>query len=118
VLGVFGLTLAPHGLHARPVRGFLLRGQPAANVRPPRLGKSAAPVAESSGGNAVIMENIPARIIAELPVAREAMQLAVWLDDFRRVQPSAVDRRAELLDGFTHGDPSGRGLAARLNLPL
>jgi hypothetical protein len=48
------------------------------------------------------MENIPARIIAGLPVAREAMQLAVWLNDFRRVQPSAVDRRAELLDGFTH----------------
>src|SRR3977135_1758436 len=80
-LGVFGLSRSPHGLHARPVRGFLLRGQPAANVRPPSLGKPAAPVAESSGGNAVIMENIPARIIAGLPVAREAMQLAVWLDD-------------------------------------
>jgi hypothetical protein len=49
------------------------------------------------------MENIPARIIAELPVAGEAMQLAVWLDNFRRVQPSAVDRCAELLDGFAHG---------------
>ena len=52
-LGVFGLSRAPHGLHARPVRGFLLRGQAATNVRPPSLGKSVAPVAESSGGNAV-----------------------------------------------------------------
>src|SRR2546430_9852041 len=93
-LGVLGLALAPHGLHARPVRGFLLRGQPAANIRPPSLGKSAAPVAESSGGNAVIMENIPARIIAGLPVSRESMQLAVWLADFRRRGSSAVDLRS------------------------
>ena len=75
--------------------------------------KSAAPVAESSGGNSVIMQNIPTRVVAGLAVAGEAMQLAIWFDDLRRVQPRTVDSSTELLDGFIHGGHSALGLAAR-----
>src|SRR5579885_1814021 len=100
--GVLGLPLAPHRLDARAMRGFFLWGQSPPDVRPPGLGRARAPVAEGPGGDAVVVQHIPARIIAALALACEAMQPAIRLDDFRRRQAGTVDRGAELLDVFAH----------------
>src|SRR5215831_12765772 len=81
-----------------------------------------SPIAKATGGDAIRMQHIPARLVARSPVCRETMNFAVRNDFFRRSQSRVEDGVPELIDNVRdhlaitpgrHCHPSG--VAARMS---
>src|SRR3990172_5744101 len=86
--GFFRFALAPHRLYTRPVCCLFGRREIAPDFGAPGLADSAAPIAEATSRNAIIVQRIPSGIVAALAVAGEPPQLAVRLYHLRRNQAS------------------------------
>src|SRR5258707_8958115 len=85
-LSFIGFAFALHGFELRTVRRFFRWSERAPNVGPPTLLDASAPVAETSSGATVAMNDIPTSVVASLAVACKAMQLAVGYDPVVRLQ--------------------------------
>src|SRR5690606_19789432 len=83
--GFLLLSSSAHRLNALAVHAPLLGRELATEVGAPRFRNTGAPAAERARGDAVVVQDVPAAVIASPTVCREAMQRSVCDDLLRHL---------------------------------